>query len=249
MENELTDFLRRLPWASQDLLQNYFGKEKIESLLCESTRKIQTIMRADNKIYYSLKPGNERLLPGISRREMVRKFMAETYGYGIFDTAESPCFNADFRVFYPEQNIWIRVWGDMGYIAPECLMIFNNPPVFGNGIRDIILTCEGIERARFLNVQAEINWKNAQEDSVEIHQTEIPDFSPLVPDTSNKKDLSPYAPDKESEACSVPDAAHEKHHEYIDQNRRLSFIHRLSVKEPVPPSRPGQRNKDIVLQP
>ena len=40
-----------------------------------------------------------------------------------------------------------------------------------------------------------------------------------------------YAPDKESEACSVPDAAHEKHHEYIDQNRRLSFIHRLSVKE------------------
>ena len=198
MENELTDFLRRLPWASQDLLQNYFGKEKIESLLCESTRKIQTIMRADNKIYYSLKPGNERLLPGISRREMVRKFMAETYGYGIFDTAESPCFNADFRVFYPEQNIWIRVWGDMGYIAPECLMIFNNPPVFGNGIRDIILTCEGIERARFLNVQAEINWKNAQEDSVEIHQTEIPDFSPLVPDTTNKKDLSPYAPDKEN---------------------------------------------------
>ena len=37
MENELTDFLRRLPWASQDLLQNYFGKEKFESLLCEST--------------------------------------------------------------------------------------------------------------------------------------------------------------------------------------------------------------------
>ena len=198
MENELTDFLRRLPWASHDLLQNYFGKDKFEGLLQESTKKIQTITRADNKIYYSLQPGNDRLLPGISRREMVRKFMAENYGYGIFDTAESPCFNADFRVFYQEQNLWIRVWGDMGNIAPECLMIFNNPPVFGNGIRDIILTSEGAERARFLNVQAEINWKKAQENSVEIHQMEIPGFSPLVPDISYKKDLALYVPDKEN---------------------------------------------------
>ena len=198
MENELTDFLGRVPWASQDLLLNYFEKEKFDGLLRESTRKIQTIMKADRKIYYSLLQENDRLLPGISRREMVRKFMVETYGYGIFDTAESPCFNADFRVFYPEQNIWIRVWGDMGYIAPECLMIFNNPPVFGNGIRDIILTSEGIERARFLNVQAEINWKAAQKNSVEIYQTEIPGLSPLVPDLSYKQNPPSYAPDKEN---------------------------------------------------
>ena len=198
MENELTDFLRRLPWASRDLLQNYFGKDQFEHLLQESTRNFKTITRADNKVYYSLKHANDRLLPGISRREMVRKFMAETYGYSIFNTAESPCFNADFRVFYPEKNIWIRVWGDMGYIAPECLMIFNNPPVFGNGIRDIILTCEGVERARFLNVQAELNWKYAQQDSVEIYQTEIPDLPSLVPDISYKKNMAPYASDMEN---------------------------------------------------
>ncbi len=227
MENELTDFLGRLPWASQDLLQNYFGKEKFESLLCESTRNIRTILKADNKIYYSLQPGNERLLPGISRREMVRKFMAETYGYGIFDTAESPCFNADFRVFYPEENKWIRVWGDMGHISPECLMIFNNPPAFGNGIRDIILTSEGSERARFLNVQAEINWKDAQENCVEIHQTEIPGFSPLVPATSCKKNMAPYVPDKEN----YPKISGSDKKIYNDTGKDIISIHELRSQE------------------
>lgn len=198
MENELTDFLRRLPWASHDLLCNYFGPDKFAELLRENTRNIETIMRADDKKYYSLKPGNYRLLPGISRREMVRKFMAETYGYGIFDTAESPCCNSDFRVFCHEQDIWIRVWGDMGHIAPESLMIFINPPLFGNGVHDIIVTSEGIERTRFLNVQAEINWKDAQENSVEIFQTKIYGLSPLIPETSYKNHMPQYMPDAEN---------------------------------------------------
>ena len=227
MENELTDFLRRLPWASHDLLQNYFGRKRFDEMLQECSQDIKTIMRADNRQYYSLQPGNDRLLPGISRREMVRKFMAEMCGYGIFETAESPCFNADFRAFSSEQNMWIRVWGDMGHIAPESLMIFNNPPVFGNRLRDIILTCEGIERARFLDVQAETHWQNAQENSAAIYQTEEPGLPPLIPDTGYKKNMQPYDPVMENYAEITGSDAHI----YNDTHKRKISIQEIRSRE------------------
>ena len=227
MENELIDFLKRLPWASHNLLQNYFGPDKFEELLRMNTRKIKTLIRADNRVYYSLLPGNERLLPGISRREMVRKFMAETYGYTIFDTAESPCFNADFRAFCPEQEIWIRVWGDMGHIAPESLMIFNIPPVFGNGLHDIILTCESIERVRFLKVQAEINWKKAQELSVKIYQMKLPNISPAVPDMSYKKDMPLYNPGMEN----YPKISDSDENEYNNTRKKIISIQEIRNRD------------------
>ena len=138
MNNKLIDFLRRMPWASRELLENYFEAEDLEKDLLLYSKKITSITRADNQTYYSAKPANYHLLPGISRREMVRKFMSEKYGYSIFDEAESPCGNADFRVFLEDSETWIRVWGDMGHVAPECLLIFRNPPVFGDNVRDII---------------------------------------------------------------------------------------------------------------
>ena len=138
MNNKLIDFLRRMPWASRELLENYFEAEDLGMDLLLFLKKTTSITRADNQTYYSAKPTNYHLLPGISRREMVRKFMPEKYGYAIFDEAESPCGNADFRVFLEDSETWIRVWGDMGHIAPECLLIFRNPPVFGDNVRDII---------------------------------------------------------------------------------------------------------------
>ena len=227
MDNELTDFLKRLPWANHDLLQNYFGPDRFEEMMQLNSRKIKSIKRADNRIYYSLLQGNELLLPGISRREMVRKFMAETYGYTIFDTAESPCFNADFRAFSPEQGIWIRAWGDMGHISPESLMIFKNPPVFGNGLRDIILTCESVERAGFLKVQTEITWKEAQEHSVEIYQLKNPGLSPVVPDMTYKTDRPLYTPDMEY----YPKISDSDANEYNDTRKSIISIQEIRNRD------------------
>ena len=91
MENELTDFLRRIPWANRTLLENYFGISSFEKMLTENSADIESITHADGETYYSLAPANYRLLPGITRREMVREYMAEFFGYIIFESAESPC--------------------------------------------------------------------------------------------------------------------------------------------------------------
>ena len=168
MKNELIDFLMRLPWSNRTLLEGYFGTDKADNLLRQCSGEIESLRLPDGQLYYSVKPVDYHLLPGIYRREMVRNFMADNYGYSIFDTAESPCFNADFRTFYEEQNLWIRVWGDMGHISVESLLIFRNPPVFASDVHDIILTCQGWERTAFLKIQAELNWINAHNGNVEI---------------------------------------------------------------------------------
>ena len=168
MKNELIDFLRRLPWASRTLLDGYLGIDKADELLKQCSDEIEFITLPEKRLYYSVKPANYHLLPGIYRREMVRNFMAENFGYSVFDNAESPCFNADIRTFLDEQNVWIRVWGDMGHISVESLLIFRNPPEFASDVHDIILTCQGMERAAFLKIQAELNWTDAQNGNVEI---------------------------------------------------------------------------------
>ena len=72
LDNKLIDFLRRMPWASRELLENYFEAEDLGKDLLLYLKKITSITRADNQTYYSAKPANYHLLPGISRREMVR---------------------------------------------------------------------------------------------------------------------------------------------------------------------------------
>ena len=147
MKNKLIDFLLRIPWSSRELLEKYFGIDDLEKdLLLYSPKRTSITRAADNHKYYSAKPANYHLLPGLARREMVRKFMSEKYGYSVFDMAESPCSNADFRTFLENSGTWIRVWGDMGHIAPECLLMFRNPPVFGDNVHDIVLTCQVPER-------------------------------------------------------------------------------------------------------
>ena len=198
MKNKLIDFLRRMPWASRELLENYFGVEDLEKNLLQYSKKITSITRADNQTYYSAKPANYHLLPGISRREMVRKFMSEKYGYSIFDESESPCGNADFRVFLGDSETWLRVWGDMGHIAPECLLIFRNPPVFGDNVHDIVLTCQVPERIFFLKTQAEINWKDARKGNVEIIEAGKNHIKSILPDFKSNRNVGKYDPQEES---------------------------------------------------
>ena len=203
MKKRFLDFLRRLPWSSRDLLEKYFGRESLEELLIQCSKRITSVKRADGQTYYSMKPANYHLLPGISRREMARKFAAERYGYDVFDSAESPCFNADLRVYLGNTGKWLRIWADMGHIAPESLLIFADPPGFGNGLYDVIITCQTPERALFLKMQAEIAWNNAGKDSVEIIEADGNFEKSFYPDLSIKRDMENYDP-KSEEYPKVP---------------------------------------------
>ncbi len=197
MKKTLVDFLHRMPWASRYLLEKYFGPEDLENDIHKYSERITSIKRADDQIYYSVKPANYHLLPGISRREMVRKFMADQYGYSVFDSAESPCGNADLRTFHEDSGIWTRVWGDMGHIAPECLLIFRNPPVFSADTHDIVVTCQVPERISFLKIQAEINWEDAQKGSVEIFEIGENFRRSIRPEFEFKRNMKKYDPQKE----------------------------------------------------
>ncbi len=222
MKHKLIDFLQRIPWASRELLEKYFGAEDLEKGLLQYSKKITSIIRADNQTYYSVKPANYHLLPGISRREMVRKFMSERYGYSLFDMAESPCGNADFRVFLEDSGTWIRVWGDMGHIAPESLLIFRNPPVFGDNVRDIVLTCQVPERMFFLKTQAEINWKEARKGNVEIIEAGESGCRSILPDFRFKQNSEKYDPQKEI----YPEISKDQIPPYSDTRKR-----QISVQE------------------
>ena len=37
MENELTDFLRRIPWANRTLLENFFGVGSFDKMLAQNS--------------------------------------------------------------------------------------------------------------------------------------------------------------------------------------------------------------------
>lgn len=197
MKNDLINFLNRIPWAEKKLLEQYFGNDRLSLLLQKSSGKIESIMSADGRTYYSCSPANYRLLPGVYRREMVRKYAEERFGYSIFDSAESPCFNTDFRFFDSERNIWIRIWGDMGSVSPECLLIFRNPPVTGEGLLDLILTCQGSERASFLEVQTELAWKPVMAGCVEIVEAESGLTRTIMPEPAAKISGHAYTPEEE----------------------------------------------------
>ena len=211
MNNDFREFLARIPWADRNLLENYFGIDFTEKLLSENQDDIASIHFADGHTYFSLKPANFHLITGIPRREMARKYIAEIFGYLIFDHAESPCRNADLRAYHEAGNTWIRVWGDMGHITPDALLIFRNPPVFANSLRDIILTNQGPERTSLLKAFAEKYWKNAQKDSVEIielsgNKTRIVrpafEFCMDLPDYSPKSEIYPKFSTVQVPACN-----------------------------------------------
>ena len=193
MKNELSELLERMPWANKNMLIRYFKREKFERLLAECSDDIVVIELPGGKIYFSEKPADYHLVPGIYRRDMVRQYMVDEYGYSILETAESPCYNADFRVFVESNNFWFRVWGDMGHISAESLVIFKNPPEFASDVYDLVITCQGMERVSFLKVQAELNWTKAQNGNVEIvdylTRKNIKDFN--FPDKQNQNAYDP----------------------------------------------------------
>ena len=196
MEDKLLEFLKRIPWSSKDLLEQYFGPNELQQMLDMAGEEIVSIDYSDGKTYYSAQPANYRLIPGIPRREMVRKQMSHLYGYTIFDRAESPCFNADFRSCDEIGENWIRSWGDMGNISPDSLLFAVNPPAFGTNMLDVVVTRGNRERASFLRVQIEINWKNAGSNNVQVISLE--DEITITPKMINEHSMGKYDPTMES---------------------------------------------------
>ena len=49
MENELTDFLRRIPWANRTLLENFFGVGSFDKMLAQNSPCIESITHTDGK--------------------------------------------------------------------------------------------------------------------------------------------------------------------------------------------------------
>ena len=195
LENELLDLLKRFPWASERMLQSCYGSKTFGKMCEAAGDKIESIQLPDGVTYYSAAPANYRLVPGIQRREMVRIYAANEFGIEAIKEGESPCFNTDLRFYNKETNMWIRVWGDLGNISPDSLLISIIPPVFGRNLADIVVTAGNMERAAFLGIQIESTWKKAAADTVRI--VTWPEYDIVIPDLSGNRLNTDYAPDME----------------------------------------------------
>ena len=191
-ENELLDLLKRFPWASEKMLQNFYGSEPFGKMREAAGDKIVSIQLPDGVTYYSAAPANYRLIPGIRRREMVRLYTVNEYGYEAIKEGESPCFNADLRFYNKETNRWIRVCGDLGNISPDSMLFSIIPPVFGRNLEDIILTVGNLERAELLGIQIENTWKKAPANTVRI--ITWPGYDTVIPELSENKPNTEYDP-------------------------------------------------------
>ncbi|MBQ6519285.1 MAG: hypothetical protein IJI14_11235 [Anaerolineaceae bacterium] len=182
----LLDILKRFPLAGSSMLEAFFGKNRAERLISECAAEIRAVPRTDGRMYYVLSEDDFHMLPGVSRRELVRKFAVNKYGYSVLKNGISPCKNADM-IFYDEsRKEWKRIWGDMGYLAPESLMMFRAQPIFGSNLIDIIVTAQGSERMRFLKAQVEMEWTEAGPNRVQIYDISGIDDAPLIANTEGE---------------------------------------------------------------
>ncbi len=160
--------LQRFPLCAGGMLRGYLGPNRAKRILRENSDAIFPVTRRDGETYYAASEDDFHLLPGVSRRELVRKYAVNRFGYKVLESGLSPCKNADLIFFDKECDIWYRIWGDMGYLAPDSLMLFRAQPLFGSNLIDIIVTAQGGERAEFLKVQTEMEWTEAGPGRVQI---------------------------------------------------------------------------------
>lgn len=160
--------LRRFPLTAGSMLGGYLGPNRAKRILSENSDAIFSVTRRDGGTYYAVSEDDFRLLPGVSRRELVRKYAVNRFGYKVLESGLSPCKNADLIFFDKDSGVWYRIWGDMGYLAPDSLMLFRAQPLFGSNLIDIIVTAQGGERSEFLKVQTEMEWTEAGPGRVHI---------------------------------------------------------------------------------
>lgn len=164
----LLDTIKRFPLSEKGMLSSFFGRNRFERLFRIFENELIAVKRADNKVYYALSEDDLHYLPGVSRRELVRKYAVNKFGYQVIKNGVSPCKNADLIFLNSNDKKWYRIWGDMGYLAPESLMLFRAQPLFGSNLVDIIVTAQGGERADFLKTQVELEWTEAGANKVFI---------------------------------------------------------------------------------
>ncbi|MBQ6520225.1 MAG: hypothetical protein IJI14_16035 [Anaerolineaceae bacterium] len=195
MKKNGLSLLKNFAWLCEDLLYEAVGRNEAQKLLMSVGERITEITRTDGRKYYSPYSGAEGMIPGIPRREMVRKFAISKFGYDVLETGKSPYMNADLIFYDKKSSRWVRIWGDMGYLSPESLVLFRNPPIFGKNILDLIVTAQGGERPAVLCAQTELGWADAGKNQVEIYFYKS--SNPVIPETNGDGADFPYTPDME----------------------------------------------------
>ena len=84
----LLDILKRFPLAGSSMLEAFFGKNRAERLISECAAEIRAVPRTDGRMYYVLSEDDFHMLPGVSRRELVRKFAVNKYGYSVLKNGD-----------------------------------------------------------------------------------------------------------------------------------------------------------------
>lgn len=157
----LTDFLRRHPFASQQVLESAFGERGLQILMSGGGRRIRRVDLPGLGPCFAEEREPDATLIGSHRREVARGFAAHVFGARPLAGGISPGVDADLE--FPSNGdmggIWWRVWVDLGGCAPEALGFVADPPThFDYGVRDIVLTTD-IDRLKLIAHQIESRWR------------------------------------------------------------------------------------------
>jgi hypothetical protein len=103
-------------------------------------------------------------LTAVHRLEMLRDYIFNAFGAGVFMSGVTPGLGGADGLFYVERlDSWMRVWCDLGGCAPEALkFIRKRPAVFAENLQDAILTVSP-DRIPLIAAQIEGAWKSRGE--------------------------------------------------------------------------------------
>ena len=157
----LVTLLTLHPWLNAALLVEIMGEQKLSQALVIEEKQIQSVQVPDYGTCYAL--GDELLIGILSLRriQMVRDFVLNVMGAETFFRGGTPTANADGEFLW--EGRWYRIWGDIGFAAPESLRFVRKPPsTFGPQVNDIVVV-PNANRADMVAAQVERNWGGRKE--------------------------------------------------------------------------------------
>lgn len=152
----LEAFLLRHPWSSESQLQFVFGDIVLEEMLSGEADNIQFFDIPDIGRCYASKRDTEGGLVRIRRLNIVRNFLLSALGRDGMVKGFSPTPVADAEC--AAEDCWWRVWGDLGFAAPESLSFVQHPPeTYAPIVKDVIVV-PSEERLSTVSFQVSKKW-------------------------------------------------------------------------------------------